>query len=200
MSKRKNKTLVTNYVGLLLDFLRDAISYGGGLQLLTCSCSCSTCWLLMVIAPSFLPAFPLLSCTISWVAAMQLYEELLLDCKRWKDPFQTCFLLSVSAFIHRLLDVRFVRQRTWSERGSHQFQWMNNEWSLFKFSFDMEWYRPAWHSNMRKQSCFGCTIWFMTAVTKWVGHKYVIKQSLVSAVNFDWFLTSPHPDIKPTQV
>ena len=75
----------------------------------------------------------------------------------WKDPFQICFLLSVSAFIHRLLDVRFVRQRTWSERGSHQFQWMNNEWSLFKFSFDMEWYRPAWHSNMRKQSCFGYT-------------------------------------------
>ena len=138
-------------------------------------------------SPSLLPPFPLLSCTISWVAAMQLYEELLLDCKRWKDPSQTCFLLPVSAFIHRLLDVRFVRQRTWSERGSHQFQWMNNEWSLFKFSFDMEWYRPAWHSNMRKQSCFGCTIWFMTAVTKWVGHKYVIKQSLVSAVNFDWF-------------
>ena len=78
----------------------------GGLQLPTCSCSCSTCWLLMVIA---LP--PLLSCTISWVAAMQLYEELLLDCKRWKDPSQTCFLLPVSAFIHRLLDVRFVRLR-----------------------------------------------------------------------------------------
>ena len=106
---------------------------------------------------SFLPSFPLLSCTISWVAAMQLYEELLLDCKRWKDPSETCFLLPVSAFIHRLLDVRFVRQRTYSERGSHQFQWMNNEWSLFKFSFDMEWYRPAWHSNMRKQSCFGYT-------------------------------------------
>ena len=39
------------------------------------------------------PSFPLLSCTISWVAAMQLYEELLLDCKRWKDPFRlaSCF-------------------------------------------------------------------------------------------------------------
>ena len=60
---------------------------------------------------SLLPPFPLLSCTISWVAAMQLYEELLLDCKRWKDPSQTCFLLPVSAFIHRLLDVRFVRLR-----------------------------------------------------------------------------------------